>query len=141
MTAKEYLGQIRLCQRKIKQKEKQREMLRDDVVLLEGIRYDRDKVQTSPKDNIAEMVAQLVDRENEIIQDVVSCNALINQAIDLIQGIDNIDYVDCLFRRYVEGYNFETIAVDMHLSYYRVCHLHGEALRYFEEKYPDVLQS
>ena len=43
--------------------------------------------------------------------------------------------MDILFRRYVQYQTLETIAGDLHKSYYWTCHLHGEALQEFEEKF------
>ena len=141
MTAKEYLNQIRICHHAIERKRKQRDRARQQMVYLSGISYDRDKIQTSPKDSLSEMVTNMVQLDQEVESAIFRYTFIMDRCISMIHGLDNEVYKDVLFSRYVEEKDFETIACEMHLSYYRICHIHGEALQEFAKKYPNIAWS
>lgn len=139
MTAKEYLLRLRKSQINAENKQKQYDKIRKSITYLEGLRYDKDRVQTSPKDSLSEMVAELVDAENAVLQSLKEYNDLFNDCVDKINGLSKAEYAEILSRRYIcddkEERRFENISVAMGYSYYRTCHIHGEALQEFEDKY------
>lgn len=139
MTAKEYLLQVRKTKFNAENKQKQYERIRQSITYLEGLRYDKDRVQTSPRDALSEMMAELIDSESEVLQSLKEYNDIFNDCIDKINGLSKEEYVEILTRRYIcddrDERRFENISVAMGYSYYRTCHLHGEALQEFEEKY------
>ena len=128
MKAKDYLQQIRIMDIKIGQRITELTQMRERISIMGGIDYSKDRVQTSPTTG-NKQIETLVDLESEI-------NRMINEEAELkhiiigeIQQLDNPVHVDILFRRYVQMQSFERIANDIFLSYYRVIHLHGEALQ------------
>lgn len=65
MSMHEYLLRIRLLERAIRHKEMRLEQLRA-CLLPAGIRYDLDRVQTSPADRLAEVSAETIELERQI---------------------------------------------------------------------------
>lgn len=134
MKAKEYLRRVRLLRQKQHQSARQLERLRESMSLLEGIRYDRDKVQTSANDNQMDGIVRLVDAEREYEADLLRYTETEKVIVEEINSLGNPDYVEVLYKRYVDGKSFEEISCEMYRSYYRTCHIHGEALADFEKK-------
>lgn len=138
MTAKEYLSQIKMCRDAIERKRKQCERMRKHMTYLRGISYDRDKIQTSPKDSLSETVVAIVQLEQDVEAAIFRYEFLVDRCINMIEGMSKRDHMRVLYARYVDEKDFETIACEMHLSYYRVCHIHGEALQEFSKKFPEI---
>lgn len=134
MRAKDYLRNLQLIRRKKEQSEGQLERLRESMSLLEGIRYDRDKVQTSASNNQMDGIIKLVDAEREYEHDLLLYTETEKRIVAEINSLENADYIDVLYGRYVDGKSFEEISCDIYRSYYRTCHIHGEALMEFEKK-------
>lgn len=139
MTAKEYLLQLRKYERAAINKQKEYERIRKGMSFLQGIAYDKDRVQTSPRDTLSETISELVDAENEAVSAVMQYLDMYNDCVDKINSLSRPEYVEILSRRYLEEdyreRRLEAIACDIGLSYERVRHMHGEALQEFSMKY------
>ena len=139
MTAKEYLNSLRKLQRQKNNKIRQCESIRDSLLFLQGIDYQKDKIQTSAKDQLSEAMAKLLDLEDETIECIEKYNIQYNEAINRINNLSKKEYIDILIMRYLEEdpkkRKFEHIACQINYSYVRTCHMHGEALQEFERKY------
>lgn len=114
---------------------KQLKQIRQSMVYINGISYERDRVQTSVKDSLSEYVARLVDKEKEVLEAMDEYNEVLDSRVKQINGLSKAEYISVLTERYINRKNFEQISVDIGYSYYRTCHLHGEALEEFTEKY------
>ena len=135
MTAKEYLGQISVLKRKVAQKKEQNKQLRNEFIYLKGINTS-EKVSSSPKtDGLENAVIRIVDMEQDTANTIIEMEEKINEIINKIHELNNPDQIECLYLRYVVGENFENIAVNLHLSYHRTCHIHGEALKEFSARF------
>lgn len=133
MRAKDYLRRLRVIRQKKEQSARQLDRLQKSLSLLEGIRYDRDKVQTSARDNQMDEIIRLVDAEREYEHDLLLYTQSERIVVAEINSLKNSDYIDVLYKRYVDGKSFEEISCEMCRSYYRTCHIHGEALAEFEK--------
>lgn len=80
-------------------------------------------------DKLGNIVAKIVDLENEI-----------NEAVDvyvdkqreigrLLEKLEDADQVAVLHKRYFEDKPWEQIACEMHMTYRNVCYIHGRALQ------------
>lgn len=67
------------------------------------------------------MVDNYVDKKNKIIGE--------------IQTLENENYMNLLYKRYVEGKRLEVIAVEMNYNYGHTKKMHGWALLEFGEKF------
>ena len=134
MTAKEYLQQIRADDLRIEQKIKEYESLMSRKASLVGMDYTVDRVQTSPDGaGFTKIVDRLVDLQKEINDDIDAFCDSQHKKISEIHKLSKPEYIEVLFKRYVEGQALEQIAADMGYSYNWCCHIHGEALKEFEK--------
>ena len=75
-----------------------------------------------------------IDLEAEINAEIDRFVDEKHKIINQIQGLKNSDYISLLFKRYVEFKSLERICVEMNFSYDYIKHLHGYALKDFEDK-------
>lgn len=136
MTAKEYLREIRKMDLAIDQKQDEFDSLIKKRTYVGSMDYSSERVQTSPDGSGFTGIAdRLADMQAEINEEIDRYHDVRHERINQIQQLSKTEYVDILFRRYVQYQSFETISSEMQKSYHRICHLHGEALKEFENKF------
>lgn len=136
MTAKEYLKEIRKIDISIDQKQIEYETLKGNRTYVGGMDYSAEWVQTSPDGSgFTRISDRLADMQREINDEIDQWHDMRHERIGQIQQLSKVEYVDILFRKYVQYQSLETIAGDLDKSYYRICHLHGEALQEFEKSF------
>ena len=131
MTAKEYLQQLQTLEAKVKHEADMRDELRDKAYGLKAVSYDRDHVQSSGRGNTEDLIIKIVDMERASNGRLERYMDLKRDIVDKICKLDNRQYIEVLYKRYVEHKRLEMIAVEMDYSYDRVRHLHGYALKSF----------
>lgn len=134
MAPKEYLGQIRLYDIRLRQKIDELEQLREASVSV-AVNMTYTSAKAAPRDKIPEYVSKIVDLETEIRQDMQSFLTAKNAIINKIQSADNPIYIEVLYKRYVQYKPLETIADEMGYSPDRIRHLHGIALKDFKSRH------
>ena len=134
MLARDYLKQIKELKITIEQLNDEHERVFNQLHNPPGIQYDKDKVQTPIKDNIADLYGFLCENSQKIVEKTKSRYELRSQIIDELYLLHNAVYTDLLYRRYVEDKSFELIAVEMHYAYQSVLNIHQAALKEFEKK-------
>ena len=135
VTAKEYLRQLKAMDIKIHQRQKQVEELRA-LAFGCGGRNNGERVQTSRSvDTMEKNIVKYVDIERECDKAIDDYIDFKNIIISKIQALSDCRHVEVLYKRYVEYKSFGKIAREMKYSYDSIVHLHGGALREFEEKY------
>lgn len=141
MTAKEYLQQIQQFNLRIEQMKMQLKESRELIKSVPTVRTDNVKVQKSGNvDKIGDMVAKIVDLENEIDDELVRLFEMKHYIIGQLHRLENSNHIELLFKRYVEFKRFEIIADEMELSCDYIRRLHGYALKAFEKMYKNELQ-
>lgn len=117
---------------KIRSKQAQIDDLR--MMMLPGaIRYDRDKVQTSPEDPMLKYVARLNELEIELhsLQDKYLGEQ--KSISETIEKLSDPNEQDVLIRRYINGMYFERIAESIPVSISTVYRWHRVGLNHLEE--------
>lgn len=142
MTAKEYLSEIHKQRRLLRTLELRAEELRTQAEGVKAIKYDRDKVQVSPTNMMEEIVPKLVEVEEQIGRQIIRVQLEIDKRIEQIAQM-RPDHAEVLLQRYVDTdhgkpLTWEQIAVNIHRSFVRVTHLHGEALAEFTRRFLKV---
>lgn len=141
MTAKEYLSDVQRLQTIIEQKQERIKEIRESVSTVRAVRFDLEKVQGGGHtDRIGEAVAKIVDLEKEVESDIVNLMYRQHEITNQIHRVDNLNYMKILFKRYIEGKDFQTIANEISLTYEYVLNLHGKALKAFETVNKDYLR-
>lgn len=127
MTAKEYLNQAYIIDRKIIMKLAKAEGLRSSLHGC-GSQFDNTGSQHSNNDKIGSAIAKIVDYEAQ-------CDVLIDKLVSLKLEIENViqsveDPLQCevLERRYLKFQKWERIADDMKLDLRWIYRIHKKAL-------------
>ena len=136
MKAKEYLQQLKRLDILIKQKNKEVDNLCLKSKSASNIDYSKERVQTSSSGEapFVKLIGRIVDLETEISQEINTFLQEKHKIINQIQELNNTDYIRLLYKRYVEYKSLEHICVEMDFSYDYIKHLHGCALKDFEDK-------
>lgn len=133
-TAKEYLCQIIRYDTQINNKLAEVGRLSDLLTRVTPVlKEDGASHGGGSQDRIATALAKALDLKEEINQDIDHLVDLKKAAYDLLNRVENPQYVDVLHRRYFLHQSFEKIAVDLGYTYRNICYIHGKALVAFGE--------
>lgn len=140
MKAKDYLMKIQTLDAIINQKLAEKAQLEEALISISSINFSKERVQASSKHDAPyiKTVNRLMDLEEEIEQRI---NHFFNQKhkiINEIQSLDDVRYIQILFKKYVEYKSLEEIAAEMEYSYDRIKHIHCHALKAFETNFLKV---
>ena len=132
MTAKSYLMQVRNARVKIEQMKRELTELRAASGI--PVQPDGERVLSSPaQGGCADIAVRVVQLEHEIEHRLVEFYELRSRIVEMIHSIGSYQYIDILYRRYVQGESFEEIAVAIGYTWRHTLRLHGEALMAFQE--------
>ena len=138
MTAKQYLRQLWRLQLNIailtEEIESRKTSLTSTTAPVLG-----DRVQTSSTgDRFADMIAVLADKELQQERLLYEYHIMRADILQEISALDNEMQVTVLYGRYLMRKSLRQIAEETNYSYDRICHIHGEALIAFAQKYPKI---
>lgn len=126
-----FLKQIRVKRRELIILENTMRELRL-MLMPSGIRYDLDKVQTSPEDRLSQSVADLLSVERRQRRQMERLMSDLAKAEKLIEGMPTPEYRELIRLRYVAGIKpltWEQVAEEMGYSSDHVRgKLHGKAI-------------
>ena len=124
---------------KIEQLQEEREMYLEMATSI-SVRLSPVKVQTSGSvDRIGDNTTKAADLGKRIDEEI---NILLNrqqETIKMIQSLRNVNYMQVLFKVYVQFKTIKQAAVEMKRSYTYTLELHKKALAEFEVAYADIL--
>lgn len=135
MTTKDYLNQISRLNRMINNKLTEIAQLRELSCSISAVKNEERVISSSDPDKIGATYAKIDEMERNLDRMIDEYIDKKNTIIGQIDSIENEDYYNVLFSRYIEKKTFEVIATEMNFSYRNVTRLHGRALKVFEEKY------
>lgn len=118
MTGKEYLEQAEMINGLIEQKIRELKTLDNASI--------RDERLLEVRAGITHELTELLLKSHEVISQ--------------IQGLSDINHIDVLYRRYIEGEDMKHIASATKRSVSSVYHIHADAIREFEKRYRDELE-
>ena len=135
--AKEYLSQIKTLDSKIRRKQQEARELRDAALSLGSTQPDPDRVRSASPDPdpMASQVGRYVDIQKEVQAMIIELMELKHLIIGQIMELDESDYMDVLWKRYVDLKTFSRIADEMGYDISTIFRIHGRALQAFNEKY------
>lgn len=137
MKAKDYLKRLKRLDTIIRQKQQEITDLRLTASSTGGFDYSKERVQSSPSGDapFVRPVLKIIELEQQINAEINKFIAEKHKIINEIQSLKNSDYINLLYKRYVEYKSLEQICVEMNFSYDYIKHLHGYALQCFEDKF------
>lgn len=135
--AKEYLSQIKTLDSKIRRKQQEARELRDAALSLGSAQPNPDRVRSASPDPdpMASQVGRYVDIQKEVQAMIIELMELKHLIIGQIMELDESDYMDVLWKRYVDLKTFSRIADEMGYDISTIFRIHGRALQAFNEKY------
>lgn len=139
MTARAYLSQAAQLKRRIGYIKERIAEIREEMVSIKALRYDRDVVQVAPRpDPLVDYLDRLRQEEERLgtlgMEYTDKVGEICTRIMDVTPGL----YSDVLYRRYICGQNLHVIADDLNYSYVWICKIHGKALLEFARLHPDI---
>lgn len=111
----------------------------EQSLLPSAIRYDREKVQTSPEDVLSKSVAKITELEREYAESLVTLKSNKANAEAMLKDLDNPDEREVM-RWYYMSFNgrhpftWDDVAVRMAYTKRWILKLHGNAIMHLSEK-------
>lgn len=135
MTTKDYLNQISRLNRMINNKLTEIAQLRELSCSISAVKNEERVLSSSDPDKIGTTYAKIDEMERNLDKMIDEYIDKKNTIIGQIDSIEDEDYYNVLFSRYIEKKTFEVIATEMKYSWRQIIRLHGKSLKAFEEKY------
>lgn len=139
LSAKKYLSQLELIDTQINQDIERLEEMKQSTMNISGIDYSKDRVQTSPVgDKLCSAVARYTAFDDEINAEIDRFVDAKEQIIREIRGLRDVNYIQVLYKVYVQFKTVRIAAQEMKKSYRYVVQVHNQALKAFEEMYKNL---
>ena len=141
MTAREYLGEISYLRHQIRYAQKRIIELDAEMTTTGAIRYDKDRVQTTPENRHEDKIIKLVDIKKKYEAAKVSLELDELKRLEQIDGLSNKTRAKILRLRFFDlapGDRLHTIgwiADEMGYAEDYIRHQYQDALKDFEKKY------
>lgn len=108
-------------------------------LLPSGIRYDKDKVQTSPDDTMSKVIAKALDMQKELELSISTLQQRQIEAEQAIQKLSDSDEREVMRYYYMDTENgkpltWEQVAIRMNYYKRHVLRIHGKALYNLSDK-------
>lgn len=139
MSAKDYLIQFRLYEERLQRKYAE---VYTSRVMAESatVAFGVDRVQSSPHDRLSDLIARIIDTENDTMDLIEEYLEFREEAIYRLEGMcllgeKGVNFYRVLHARFVQGLTFECIAELLEYSDRQIYTLYKEALAKFEELY------
>lgn len=138
LSAREYLNQLQEIDTNINQDIERLAEMKINAVSGGGIDYSRERVQVSMTgDKLCNDVSRYVDFNEMINAEIDKFIDAKNQIISEIRGLHTNNYINVLYKIYVQFKSVKDAAQEMKKSYSHTIALHSAALKAFEEAYPE----
>ena len=140
MQTREYLGQLKNLDNRIKNLIKEVDRWYDVATSTGSTDLSAVKVQTSHNpDRIGSLVGKLVDYQNKCkkeADDYIELRKTIINQINGLKGEDNKElYYNVLYGYYVDDKSFSVLVVELNYSYRQIKRYYSDALKMFEDMY------
>lgn len=133
IAAKEYLQSIARLDAQINVRLSEKDDLKEKLLhITPTLSPDKGFGGGGTQDKVAGIIAKMIDLESKINADIDRFADMKQEALALLDKMDNPTYMTVLHRRYFLHETFERIATDMNYTYRWVTRLHGRALQAFD---------
>lgn len=139
LTARRYLEQIQEFDIYINQDLERLEEMKINACSTGAIDYSKDRVQTSPSgDTLCKQVTNYVAFNDKINAEIDSFADAKEQIIKEIRGLRDKNYVQVLYKVYVQYKTVKQVSKEMKKCYNYTVELHNKALTAFEKTYQNL---
>lgn len=129
--AERYLSRINLVEREIRGKRLELEALRYKASGAGAIRYDRDRVQTSPQDYMTMAIEDVLELEKQIKEDEESIEDIKGEAYRIVRQMQDRDNRALIEWFYLNGLSMTETAEFMKMSERNAYYIQDKALEEF----------
>lgn len=134
IAAKEYLLNIEKLDAQINMRLSEKDDLKGKLLhITPTLSPDKGSGGGGTQDKVAGIIAKMIDLESKINADIDRFADMKQEALALLDKMENPTYMTVLHRRYFLHETFERIAIDMKYSWRWVIKLHGRALQAFDK--------
>lgn len=134
IAAKEYLQTIARLDAQINVRLSEKDDLKEKLLhITPTLSLDKGSGGGGTQDKVAGIIAKMIDLESKINADIDRFADMKQEALALLDKMENPTYMTVLHRRYFLHETFERIATDMNYTYRWVTRLHGRALQAFDK--------
>ena len=139
LTAREYLEQLAALDTNINQNIERLSEMKTNASCIGAIEYSKGRVQTSLSgDKLCNDVIRYVSFEEQINAEIDQFVDAKEQIIKEIRGLRVNNYIQVLFKVYVQFKSIKVAASEMNMSYPYVREVHRKALDLFEQTYKNL---
>ena len=139
LSAKQYLSQLETIDAQINQDLERLDEMKLSATSTGSFDYSRERVQTSPVgDKLSSDVSRYIDFDRKINEEIDRFVDAKEQIIREIRGLHDVNYVQVLFKVYVQFKTLTIAAREMNRSYNFILNIHKKALEAFEEQYNNL---
>lgn len=139
LTARQYLEQIQEFDICINQDLERLAEMKINACSTGAIDYSKDRVQTSPSgDTLCRQVTNYVAFNEKINAEIDSFVDAKEQIIREIRGLRNKNYIQVLYKVYVQYKTLKQASKEMQRCYNYTVEMHNKALMAFEETYKNL---
>ena len=134
MRAKEYLRSLKRLDVKIKHLRWELAELENKAIGISSVDYSGDNVQSSSSGDPAfvKMMPKIKAVKDELEKTIEDFVEKRHEMILMINSLSNTNYIQVLFKRYVEFKKFDDIATEMSYEVQSVKNFHWKAIQEFE---------
>ncbi len=139
LTARQYLSQLEVLNEIINQDLERLSEMKESAILTGGIDYSKERVQTSPVgDKLCSDVSRYIAFNEQINAEIDRFVDAKEQIIKEIRGLHDKNFIQVLFKIYVQFKTVKVASQEMKKSYSYTVELHKKALAEFEETYKNL---
>ncbi len=142
MTAKKFLQQIPILDRKIKLDFRRLDELRELSMKVSSSNYEQNRnpnmAQEAP---FAKAIEKIDEMERSIEEEIGACMDFKKTALGMIHSVPDFDQREVLEMRYIGKMSWEDIAAERRFTTRWVYKIHGQALKAFEEIWSESLEN
>ena len=139
LSAKKYLEQLQTFDIYISQDLERLDDMKINACNIKSIDYSAERVQTSPSgDSLCRQVTNYVTLNEKINAEIDHFVDAKEQIISEIRGLRDKNYIQVLYKVYVQFKTVKQASKEMKKSYNYTVELHNKALAAFEETYKNL---
>lgn len=138
MNSIEYLKQLKSIHIIINQLENEKKELESKMYNIQAVDYSKVRVQTSNNTSSYTLTDKHIDETTALEKKIIEYKNKRKCIINEIRQLGKSEYIEVLYKRYVEFKSFDTIAYETGYCISNVWKIHSKAIKEFEKLYSNL---